>query len=363
MAEKIPCGAYYLYKDAKSPYWQVRAEDAPRTPLWKSTKEENLVNAKKAAKEIYADWASVKNLKASEHILFKDLWREYAEERATYDKTATKTRRDSVAELHLLPAFGNRFLHEIQALWPKFVRTQKMKRPGTALFNERKALVGALQYAYDHSLLDKVPPIPTVVGKKKPICIFTDSQIKALLDGCGENDELRLNILLGFCMGMRHGEIAKLELAHIDLRTKTIQVKETKTKRDRTIAINLALIEELKAQMNKARAAGSSYLFPQVHNPGKHKDQRVFDKAWQALKDDLGIEGNFHGLRHSCANRLKQSHVPPAVAAAYLGMSMRVFDSTYGQLGVEDTKTAAGIIRLPQAVDLAVENLIGGQND
>lgn len=349
MATIIQCGAYYLYKDGKSPFWQVRAEDAPRQPLFKSTKETNEANAKKTAKAIYADWAAVKDLKPGEQILFKDLWQEYVEEQATFVRPQTMTRMNSVYELHLKKSFGNRFIHEIQGLWPKFVRDQKKKRLGSTLFNERKYTLGALQYAYDHGYLDKIPPIATVEGVKHKMRVFTDSEIQKLLAACGTDRELVLNILFGFFMGLRHGEIAKLRVEDFDLADNTVHVRGTKTDRsDRVIALNSALIDSLKEQLAEV-SPRSKFLFPQVNNNGQHKDQRVFDRAWQALKRDTGIEGRFHDLRHSCANRLKQSQVPVAVAAAYLGMSIRIYDQTYGKLGKDDTRPAAEVVRLPES--------------
>lgn len=364
MAEVINCGAFRLYRDGKSPYWQVRAEAAPREPLFRSTGEENKTLAMRKAKEIYANWANEKAFEPGGQVLFKDLWREYVEQQATFQKPGTMRRIESVGKLHLLPAFGNRFLEEIPGLWPRFVRTQKLKRPASMLFNERKYLLGPLQYAYENGILDRVPYIQTVKGKKQhPMRIFTDDEIRKILKACGENHELALFIRFGFFMGLRAGEIAQIMLEDIDLAAGTIHVRGPKTtKSDRVIALNQGLVDALKAQM-KAVSGRSKFLFPQVHNTGTHKDQRVFDKAWQALKDELGLEGRFHDLRHSCANRLKQSQVPVAVAAAYLGMSIRVYDHTYGQLGKDDTRIASTVVRLPDPVESTVDAATRGRND
>lgn len=352
-SEVIHLGAFRLYRDGKSPYWQVRAEAAPRDPLYKSTGEENKTLAMRKAKEIYADWSNEKEFKPSDQIIFKDLWAHYVEEQATYQKASTMKRIISVGEIYLKPVFGNRFLTEVQGIWSQFVRREKVKRPKSNLFNERKYLLAALTYAYENGYLDKVPPIKSVERQPTPFKVFTDKEIHKLI--AVSSNGLRLQILMGYTMGMRHGEIAKLAIDDIDQFAGTIHVKDTKTKVDRIIAMSVDVRREIDDHISLARDRGAKYLFPQVHNPQKPKDQRVWDKEWQRVKLKKSIEGRFHDLRHSCATRLAASHVPAEVAAAYLGMSLRVYDRTYCHLGMDDTKQASLVVSLPDPVALAVD--------
>lgn len=352
MTKTVKCGAFRLYLDGRSPYWHVRAEAAPRDPLFRSTGEKIQTLALRKAKEIYADWSNEKEIKPSDQIIFKDLWAHYVDEQATYQKHSTMTRIQSVGDLHLVPVFGNRFLSEVQGLWSQFVRREKLKRPKSTLFNERKYLLAALTYALENGYIDKVPPIKSIEKQPTPFKVFTENEIQKLCTAA--SPELRLQILLGYTMGMRHGEMTKLEVFDIDMAEKTIQIRDTKTKVDRCIAMNKAVILKLAHQWGAAVGRRSKYLFPQVHNVGAHKDQRVFDKEWQAIKVTLGITGRFHDLRHTCATRLAASRVPAEVAAAYLGMSLRIYDRTYCHLSTADTKQAASVVRLPNTVGSTV---------
>lgn len=358
MSEIIPCGAYYLYKDDKSPFWQVRAEAAPRLPLWKSTREINQTLAMKKAKNLYSQWVMEKDANADEKM-FRHLHAEYLESQASFLKPSTLLRLRGVGEKHLIPFFGNMFLNEIAAAWPRFVRQAKKKRPNSTLFNERKFLLSELKYAFNVGWIDRIPNIAVVPGKRSEFHVFKDEELKRLIDNA-PNSECRLHILLGYLMGLRHGEIAQLKIQDFDLKTKTLHVRGTKTwKSNRLIALNEAVIDPVKLQI-EAVSGKSKFLFPQVHNPAKHKDQRVIDKDWQNLKRKLGIKGRFHDLRHTCATKLAESSVPSEVACAYLGMSLRIYDATYCHLGLAETKKAATIVRLPEAVDFAVENLADG---
>ncbi len=353
-SDTIHYGAFRLVKKKNSRFWYVRADAAPRKPLYESTGKDNQTLALKEAKRMYAEWSNDDKKFEPGQTLFREVWERLVEDTAAFAKGTTLKRMISVGENQLLPAFGQRFLEEIADHWPRYVRAQRANRPNSSLFNEKKYLMKALRYAYAKDLLVKVPQLPSVKGSKKAMRIYTNHEMQRFLTACIDNLELRLFLRFGFFMGMRAGEIAKLQVSDFDLKEGTVAIRQTKTNLDRTIAVNEAVLEDLKSQLEIVGST-SRFLFPQVHNPGAHKDQRVFDKEWQKLKRSLSIQGHFHDFRHTCANRLKTSNVPPAVAASYLGMSLRMYDAVYGRLGTQDTKAASTVVRLPEESEVTLE--------
>lgn len=354
MAEIIPCGAFYLYRDDKSPFWQVRAEKSPRTPLFKSTRTDNPAIAKRRAKDLYDEWANAKRLSPGDEILFRDLWHEYVEHRASFRPArSTLIRIESVGKNHLIPAFGNKFLSEIPSLWTRFAREKRRTRPGSRLTNERKYLLASLQFAHENGLVDKVPFLKSLEGHESTFKVYSDDEIRRLLAKLDELEkassarvwrELRLIMLMGFQMGMRVDEICSRLISDVDRKDRMLFVSKTKTKKNRTISIPESIWIRLNEQIERAKP--SPFIFPQARNPEQYQSSRYYDGAWQELKTKAKVQGRFHDLRHTCASRLAKSSVPHAVAARYLGMSLRTFDRVYCHLDRHDTAAAAEIVKL-----------------
>jgi integrase len=114
---------------------------------------------------------------------------------------------------------------------------------------------------------------------------------------------------------MRKGEILKLTWRNVDLRTGSITVtaRNSKTERPRTVQMTerlkaaLAALFELSTRETDARIFG------------------VFDnvkKSFNTVRKAAGLpDVRFHDLRHTCATRLFQSHMPIAEVARILGHS------------------------------------------
>lgn len=365
--ETIDCGAFYLYRDSKSPYWQVRASDPKRpTPLWKSTKESDPKKAKQVAKEIYLKWAENKQLQPGSKILFMDLWSEFMDHQIQTVAWITAERTRQIGDLHLLPYFAYKFIDEIAKLWPRWLAAVRKERPTSPLFNERKYMTKALRYAHDHEYISRVPRLQIPAKTAGPGKVYSDDDIRKLITACGDHESILLQVLMGLTMGMRHGEICYLELDRIDLKAKTIRLgygdkgtKRTLSLKGRTVRMS----DEVAAIMAKRvpRLSGSTpWLFPQKGNPMAVQKVQARDARWSDLRRKAGVSGRFHDLRHTCATRLAKSGVAAEIACAYLGMSLRVYDSVYCHLNVDDTAEAAGVVRVPRVFGitsgLKVEN-------
>lgn len=346
----IPCGAFYLVKNKKSPYWQVRASKVGRDDLFKSTKCSDQKKAKTQAKKLYDEWAQEKKLTPGEKIFYIDLWNEFVEVKETEVKPQTLQRIKQIGELHLLPYFAHKFLGEIQSLWPRWVLAQKKIRPNSPLFNEHKYMSGSLRYAVDRDYLEKMPKIKIAIKKSTIGKCYTDDEISRLLDKAKSKPTLLLQVLMGYTMGMRHGEIAYLSLEHINIQEQTVTILPRKNKsKIRTIRISPEVFPLLKERV-ESLAKKSPWLFPQKKNPMRVQKMQSRDIAWSNLKRSAGVVGRFHDLRHTCATKLAQSAVPAEIACNYLGMSLKIYDSVYCHLNEHDTASAASVVELPKAI-------------
>jgi integrase len=180
---------------------------------------------------------------------------------------------------------------------------------------------------------------------------FTLIQVKTLLSIAP--DSWRGMILLGFYIGQRIGDIARLTWQNIDLHKEEIRLTTTKTGRDMVIPMARPLVEyftHLPATDNP-----SSPVFPDLAElrtetlSGQFSaivadaGYGTYDKNKKAKKEGLGrgarrATGNltFHSLRHTATSALKNAGVSEAVAMEIIGHDSEAMSRHYTKI---ETKT------------------------
>lgn len=125
-------------------------------------------------------------------------------------------------------------------------------------------------------------------------------------------------ILLAYCAGLRRGEIARLALGDVDLRSGAITVRETKFYKTRILPLSDSVMAELGAYLDARRHAGApqdpqSGLFWQNHFKGRYTPGVVSTMITNVMrraeiKPPSGRTGpRVHDLRHSMVvNRILQ---------------------------------------------------------
>ena len=68
---------------------------------------------------------------------------------------------------------------------------------------------------------------------------------------------LRTMLLLAYCAGLRRGELARLDLGDVDLRSGTITIRETKFFKTRILPLPDSVMAELRAYIDARRRAGA----------------------------------------------------------------------------------------------------------
>ncbi len=129
--------------------------------------------------------------------------------------------------------------------------------------------------------------------------IASEAECLQLLEECkkSRNEHLYLITLLAMTTGMRQGEITGITWDCVDLKNKTIFLKNTKNGKPRTIPI-VGNASKLLAEKYLTHPQHTPYVFPAKKRFG----HICIRKAWDEVRKRVGIEDfRFHDLRHTFA--------------------------------------------------------------
>lgn len=151
------------------------------------------------------------------------------------------------------------------------------------------------------------------VGERAPRMV-PPSAVKALIRAA-PSTSWRLAFALASYAGMRRSEIARLTWRAVDLTERLLVVEQTKTNRERTVAVHPELLALLRDH---------------VGAPGALVVETDGGKVWELLNDaaetvratiaaaglTLDVSATFHGLRHTWASRMVAVGAHPNVIEA-----------------------------------------------
>ncbi len=136
------------------------------------------------------------------------------------------------------------FVKNYEFFWAEYIKYAKNSNPDRKLEHDRKYLIFVLRRALKKGMITfsftksdfPLNEVTNPIGKA-----LSDKEVKSLLENAEKfnNDRLYLQILMAVTMGMRKGEILSLELKHIDLFNREIDLdpKNLKIRRKRFINI------------------------------------------------------------------------------------------------------------------------------
>jgi integrase len=213
--------------------------------------------------------------------------------------------------------------------WEQYITDQQTQSSRT-LADDAKLMMAVMKYAFNERFIDRKvrirnPDPPTEEGRA-----YTDEEIFRLL-GAASTDHMRLQIMIGWKMGMRHGEIAGLMWAWVDFKDGRIRLPAeiTKTRRGRVVPLN-AEVAGLLASRLKSQAPKSPFVFPSAESPDKPIPD--FDSQWQRTWQRAGVEGRFHFLRHTCISNMAANGIPESTIRGIVGCSERTMRKVYMHL-------------------------------
>lgn len=276
--------------------------------------------------------------------LIEELWVSFIDDKTKGNpkKKIEKARPRTIVEYnnfwdrYFKDFWGLKRLDEInEDTWEKYIeyaQNKSLKKDRLKLFNHWKYVSAFLTWSeLTGHLKEKRPniynPDPTTfqdeledqdgIGKN-----YSDTELELLRIGSRDNVELHLWVLIAQFMGNRSSEITQLKKDRIHFSSNLIKLRksDTKTKQARSVWIHHKVLPLLKKQVE---ATDSDYVFPNRVDKSRPMDPTGFKKAWDKLREETGVEGRFHDLRHSHATRaFGNKRLNPVTICKSLGMSM-----------------------------------------
>jgi integrase len=183
---------------------------------------------------------------------------------------------------------------------------------------------------------------------------FTDAEVAALLSVA--SDEWRGMILLAAWCGLRLADAAGLTWANVDLTSKTLSFRPSKTRHRDGQPLVVTLNPELVAALEALpRGIGAAPLFKNLHGrkPGSHgglsnEFARLMVRAGVAVGKGEAKEGkgrqtrtkSFHCLRHTMISRMANAEVSADVRKAIAGHSTDTAHRRYTHLSLDAQRQA-----------------------
>lgn len=156
-------------------------------------------------------------------------------------------------------------------------------------------------------------------GRRTPV-LFTDAQVRELLDAAARLRDrpgissmaaitYRTAFAVLYCLGLRVGEVSRLQLGDVDLTARTLVVRRTKFGKDRLVPFGPRLAGELEAYLamrRKGRTPVDAAVFPGVRGAALSTNsmRRVFGRLCREVgvgRSESGAPPRVHDLRHSFA--------------------------------------------------------------
>jgi integrase len=143
---------------------------------------------------------------------------------------------------------------------------------------------------------------------------LTEDEEKRLLAELKDNELTKNIVIFAINTGMRRGEIFSLTWFDADLNRNVLNVRQTKTGKDRVVPMN----DKVRLMLDSLPKT-NEFVFTSPRTGGKLVDvKKGFRKA---LEDAKIFNFHFHDLRHTFATRLADAGVPLSVIAELLGHS------------------------------------------
>jgi integrase len=145
--------------------------------------------------------------------------------------------------------------------------------------------------------------------------LSTDEEDRLMVALTGRRAHLKPVVTVAIYTGMRRGELFKLQRNHVDFELNLINVKQTKTGKDRTVPMDDSVREILDRLCEGLR--DEDFVF-ENSNTGVHITD--IKRGFKSACREAGIHGlTFHDLRHTFGTRLADLGVDIVKIAELMG--------------------------------------------
>jgi integrase len=179
----------------------------------------------------------------------------------------------------------------------------------------------------------------SVCDERKRERIITREEESRLLEACtGRRAHLRPIVICALDTGLRRGEILKLRWRDVDMEAGliVIQAFNTKTMRERQVAITVRLYRELKKLWSSSANTSSALVFGITD---------TFRTAYYGACRTAGLSDvRFHDLRHTAATRLIGGDISLPEVGRLLGHTQPATTYRYVNANIETARRAAMVL-------------------
>lgn len=198
---------------------------------------------------------------------------------------------------------------------------QPLQKPlsGATIARYFSELAGLFKYAKKHKLMPRswVPPTrgADLPDANEPDTRYFDAAgIDRLIKVARVLDtrwgKMAALIEVGFCTGLRSGNLKELDWQDVDLSSRTIRVARTKNGDPITAALSTGALVELEKIPHKV-----GLVFANRHGKAYH-----WRSLWEKVTAEAGFAGyNFHLVRHSCGSAMALKGVSQATIMSVMG--------------------------------------------
>ena len=273
------------------------------------------------------------------------LFRTYATEYLEWskaNKAKTSYRRDiSSIKVHLLDAFGDLRLEEVTRKGIEDYKTRRKDKDGAnvaTVNRELCCLKSMLRRATEWGYVGEniTAGIKQFKERPKPPSFLGAEETSALLAECPYY--LYVIVACALNTGLRRQEVFDLRWKDVDMKRRTITVRESKNYTYRVIPINDTLFEVLQKM---PRHISSPYVFTSVH---PNRDGKPYDNVTRGFQNALKRAGlphyRFHDLRHTFASHLVMNGVDIRTVSQLLGHKTIKTTMRYSHLAPDHLKGA-----------------------
>jgi integrase len=250
---------------------------------------------------------------------------------------------ETMLRIHILPIVGSQYVDQIRAE-PIAALVEKMREKKYSTGTTNRAVI-VLRHIFNLARKWRVPGVtenPTAginlapdVNRERFLSLEEAQRLIVSIEQ-DENNVAANAIMLLLLSGARRNEITYAKWEHVDLEKRTLLVPLSKSGKPRSIALNGAAVELLRAIRTTSR---NDYVFPSP-TTGRPSPSLYF--PWQRIRVRAGLPDlRLHDLRHSFASFLVNRGVSLYVVQGLLGHGNTRYTQRYAHLTADTLRDAA----------------------
>jgi integrase len=250
---------------------------------------------------------------------------------------------ETMLRIHILPVVGSQYVDQLRAE-PIAALVEKMRQKKYSTGTTNRVVI-VLRHIFNLARKWRVPGVtenPTTginlapdVNRERFLSLEEAQRLIVSIEQ-DENKVAANAIMLLLLTGARRNEITYAKWEHVDLEKRTLLVPLSKSGKPRSIALNGAAVELLRAiQANSS----NPYVFPSP-TTGRPSPSLYF--PWQRIRVRAGLPDlRLHDLRHSFASFLVNRGVSLYVVQGLLGHGNTRYTQRYAHLTADTLRDAA----------------------